>query len=190
MLTQCAEIRAALFNFNVPHDISTTWLRERLFEQRPDTILVPVAPTREFCMALFTSKVEATIRNIGDMIGWPSDNVVVGPLAAAAKVSLLRFIPYMLPPDDPNLYRIVLEHGDFGIHNMTAQGSRITSLFDWETGCLCPAILSNPEVAVKVDLSADEYGKAVYTRVPEDAAPDDLEKFRAWADHYLEVSRY
>jgi hypothetical protein len=45
-------------------------MRERLFEQKPASFSFPVAPTREFYMQLVTSKLEATIGNIGDMIGW------------------------------------------------------------------------------------------------------------------------
>jgi len=45
------------------------------------------------------SKIEATISNIGDMIGWESDNVTVGPIAAAAKQSLLRLVPHIMPAD-------------------------------------------------------------------------------------------
>lgn len=47
------------------------------------------------------------------MIGWESDEVTVGPVALAAKQSLLRFIPHMMPVDagQASLYRLVLEHG-------------------------------------------------------------------------------
>jgi hypothetical protein len=74
------------------------WLHERLFEQKPEPLPVPAAPTR-FYVALFTSKIEATIRNIGNMTGWEDDNNVVGSIAAAAKQSLLRLIPHIIPAD-------------------------------------------------------------------------------------------
>ena len=90
-------MRAVLFNFNLPLDFAAVWLRERLFEQKPKSLPIPVAPTREFCAALFKSKVEATIKNIGDMIGWEDDNNTVGAIAAAAKQSLLRLIPHIIP---------------------------------------------------------------------------------------------
>lgn len=79
-----------------------------------------IAPTRDFCAVLFECKVKATIKNLGDMIAWPSDNQVVGPKALKAKETLLRFIPHMLPrgKHEDSLYRLVLEHGDFGIHNL------------------------------------------------------------------------
>lgn len=159
-----------------PLDFAATWLRERLFEQKPKSLPIPVAPTREFCDALFTSKIEATIGNIGDMIGWEDDNNTVGPIAAAAKQSLLRLIPHIMPADSDqtSLYRLVLEHGDFGIHNMSitmdANGQPlVTSLYDWETGCIVPAILSDPLMAVWVDLVTDENVAPSFIRVPDDA---------------------
>lgn len=78
-----------------------------------------VTPTRKFWIHVMESKIHATIRNEGDMIGWESDNETVGPVALAAKRSLLRAIPQIMPPEnaDQSLYRLVLEHGDFGIHN-------------------------------------------------------------------------
>ncbi len=154
----------------------------------------PVAPTREFCVALFISKIEATIRNIGDMIGWESDNVTVGPIAAAAKQSLLRLIPHIMPrdSDQTSLYRLVLEHGDFGIHNMSITRDingqpLVTSLYDWETGCIVPAILSDPLMAVTVDLVVDDDGAPLFIRVPNDATPDDRVEYMTWAREYFMV---
>ncbi|TVY93158.1 hypothetical protein LAWI1_G000863 [Lachnellula willkommii] len=194
LLAQSARIRASLFNFNLPVDIPTVWLRERLFEQKPESFPIPVAPTREFCIALFTSKIEATIKNVGDMIGWEEDNSIVGPIAAAAKQSLLRLIPNIMPAggDQTSLYRFVLEHGDFGIHNMSiamnADGQPIvTSLFDWETACIAPAILSDPLMAVIVDLTTDEESSPSIIRVPKDATPDDRELYITWSRQYFKV---
>ncbi|UKZ67459.1 uncharacterized protein TrAtP1_008618 [Trichoderma atroviride] len=69
LLEKAAHIRASLYKYEVSSEFASTWLRERLFEQKPETFPIPVAPTREFCITLFTSKIEATIKNIGDMIG-------------------------------------------------------------------------------------------------------------------------
>jgi hypothetical protein len=91
--------------------------------------------------------VEEVIKNEGDPIGWESDNFA-GHIAVAAKRSLLQLIPLILPPDDEHvgLYRLVLEHDDFGIHNMTIASSipKVTLLYDWETAHVVPAILSDP----------------------------------------------
>jgi len=64
LLVQSACIRASLINFHLPPDFPVVWLRERLFEQKPKSLPIPVASTREFCIALFTSKIEATIGKI------------------------------------------------------------------------------------------------------------------------------
>lgn len=155
-----------------------------------------VAPTREFWLHVLDSKIRATIGNIGDRIGWESDNEVVGPIAYTAKASLLKAVPIILPPERPGvpLYRLVLEHGDFGIHNTTisvdADGKPVvTSLFDWETGCIVPALLSDPLVAVSpVDLIAGVDGEPAVTRIPGDATRSDLETYTRWSQHYLKVS--
>jgi hypothetical protein len=128
------------------------------------------------------------------MIGWESDNVTVGPIAAAAKQSLLRLIPHIMPADSgqTSLYRLVLEHGDFGIHNMSitidANGQPlVTSLYDWETGCIVPAILSDPLMAVTVDLVTDENAAPSITRVSDDATTDGRAQYMTWARQYFKV---
>lgn len=130
------------------------------------------------------------------MIGWESDDEVVGHRAAAAKQSLLRLIPHIMPDgdDEPSLYRLVLEHGDFGIHNMsitTEKDSRplVTSLYDWETGCIVPAILSDPSMAiVPVDLFTDENAAPSITRVPDDTTAEERKRYTAWATEYIKVN--
>lgn len=101
--------------------------------------------------------VRLLIRGEGEMIGWEGDDETVGPVALAAKPSLLRAIPYLLPVDDSperSLCRPVIEHGGLGIHNTTitiqacSGEPLLTSLFDWETTCVWPALLSGPLVAV------------------------------------------
>lgn len=83
-----------------PHGFVSRFLAERVPSSfRPIHLSAPVTPTREFCIALLKAKIEATIMNLGDIIGWPSDNNVVGPFATAAKQSLLRLVPYLLPRD-------------------------------------------------------------------------------------------
>ena len=195
MLKQLANIRAALFNYRLSLDFATRHLRERLFEQRPKMLPHPVAPTREFCVGLFVSKIEATIGDIGDMIGWESDNEVVGAVAFAAKQSIIRAIPYILPAENSrkSLYRLVLEHGDFGIHNtsivMGTDGRPcVTSLYDWETGCVAPAILSDPLVAVSpVDLIVDEKGRPAITRIPDGTTAKESAEYVDWAKQYTDV---
>lgn len=128
------------------------------------------------------------------MIGWEDDDNIVGPVAVAAKQSLLRLIPHIMPADSSHasLYRLVVDHGDFGIHNMSitmdANGNPlVTSLYDWETGCIVPTILSDPLMAVAVDLVTDENAKPSITRVPSDATPSDHVQYMEWTRHYFEV---
>lgn len=181
-----------MFNFQVPLDFATAWLRDRIFEQRPKSLPIPVSPTRDFCVALFTAKIEATIGNIGDMIGWDSDHNTVGPMAAAAKQSLLRLIPHMMPVGEASLYRLVLDHGDFGIHNMSIMEDGddkllVTSVYDWEVGCIVPAILSDPLMIAPVDLETDGDANPIITRVPEDTSPERLAEYATWAETYCKV---
>lgn len=102
----------------------------------------------------------------------------VDPNVIAAKQSLLRFIPHMLPEeDDENLYRFVLQHDDYGIHNMSIfvdeKGAiDITSVYDWETGCIVPLILSEIDFLI--------FGR--YLTVDEDGEP----AWRLW-DPEIEV---
>lgn len=199
LLTQSARIRASLFNFNLPLNFAANWFLIRLFEHKPESLPIPVAPTREFCVALFMSKIEATIGKLDDMIGWESDDVTVGPIAATAKQSLLRLIPHILPEEDnesgdrPSLYRLVLEHGDFGIHNMSiaveANGRPlVTSLYDWETGCIVPAILSDPSMAVSpFDLDIEENAAPSFDNEPDDTTVEKGQKYTAWATEYAKV---
>ena len=128
------------------------------------------------------------------MIGWESDNTTVGPAAAAARQSLLQPIPHIIPlhDDGKGLYRFILEHGDFGIHNMSitedANGlPLVTSVYDWETACIVPAILSDPSMAVEVDLVTNEDAAPSFTRVSDDATPTDLKNYTIWAEQYFTV---
>ncbi|KAG8667814.1 hypothetical protein FPOAC2_13013 [Fusarium poae] len=195
LVSEAARIRASLFKYDPPKDFVSTYTLPRIFPFMPAKLPVQVELTREFWLAVFRSKLEATIKNEGDMIGWEDDNNTVGEEAMKAKQSLLRFLPHMLPSeeDDQYLYRMVLEHGDFGIHNMsiTAEADmnhvHITSIYDWETGCIWPALLADPEMALAVDLIADDNAKPAIKRVWEEAAPEDLNDFTNHAKNYIET---
>lgn len=182
-------MRAALFRYDPRLDFAVKYLHDRIFNFKPESFAVPVAPTREFWIHVLESKIQATIRNEGDMIGWEDDEETVGPIALAAKQSLLRVIPHIMPlrSTDVSLYRFVLEHGDFGIHNTSITKDvdgepLVTSLYDWETACIVPALLSDPLVAAgPVDLITDEEGEPWVTRIPQNPTPMDLETYAVWA---------
>lgn len=128
------------------------------------------------------------------MIGWEDDHNTVGPVAAAAKQSLLRFIPHMMPVGDEDLlYRFIIDHGDVGVHNILVtidanNQPRATSLYDWETGCIVPAILSDPLMAVTVDLVADQDAAPAVTRLPSVVTAEDLGQMATWSRQYFQVS--
>jgi hypothetical protein len=118
------------------------------------------------------------------MIRWEDDDNTVSFIAAAAKQSLLQLISHIMPRDgdQTSLYCLVLDHGDFGIHNMSitidANGQPlVTSLYDWETGYIVPAILSDPLMAVTVDLVTDEIAAPSITRVSDDATLDSCVQY-------------
>ena len=126
------------------------------------------------------------------MIGWKDDHNTVGHVAAATKKSLLRLIPHIFPQesaDKPTLYRLVLEHDDFGIHNtsITQDEYTVTSLFDWETGYIVSAILSDPLMAVEVDLVTNEDAAPSIIRVSEKATPGEHVNYMKWATQYINV---
>ena len=117
------------------------------------------------------------------MHGREGNNNAVSPIDLAAKHLILHFISYIVPPDESNcsqespLYRLALEHGDYGIHNMLVAvetgSSRpfITSLYNWETACIVPAILSDLLVAVTVGLVTIDAALPPVIRVSEDQGP-------------------
>lgn len=193
LLKAAARIRAALFNVQVPPSFSKYWLAERLFTPKAEKISVAIGPTRAFCLALLTAKLYATVGELGDMIGWPDDNQVVGPRAYKAKGQLLAILPNILPPHDDALYRLVVEHGDFGIHNMTitshAHVPTVTSVFDWETACIVPALLSDPAMAVEVDLVLDEEANPKVTRTPGDVPEEEQNLYTTWTNEYFKVAK-
>ncbi|KAF8170677.1 hypothetical protein K438DRAFT_1853678 [Mycena galopus ATCC 62051] len=192
ILEQCARIRAALFSFHLPADFIASWLTRR--PPCPTSILVDIAPTREFAIAFLAAKINETIPDEGGFIGWEEDQNVVGPVALKAKQSLLRLLPWILPPeteqDRGDFYRLVLEHGDFGIHNMTITTTdppTVTSLYDWEMGHIVPAILSDPQIAVYVDLEIDLEGEPMISRVWEGISVEDRRDYLSCAKHYFQT---
>lgn len=195
LLSQLSHVRAALFHYQLPLDFAATWFYERIFKYKPTSLTIPVVPTREFCTALLTSAVEETIGNIGDKIGLETDNLTVGPIAAAAKQSLLRLIPHIMPRggDQASLYRLVLEHGDFGHYNMSVAINEngqptLTSLWDWESGYIVPAIFSDPSTTTGVELVVGENATPRVDLLPDNPTRDERREFAFWSREYFKVS--
>lgn len=145
---------------------------------------------------MLKAKVEGLIGDIGDRIGWEEDNLTVGPRAFAAKQSLLCLIPLVLPEGDEEvLYRFVLQHDDFGIHNMSfdvdeAGEIRLTSVYDWETGCILPIILTEIEFSIAgCDLIVNEEGEpSVHIRSDLERQPERRLQNQQYAVEFLNVS--
>ncbi|UPL02379.1 hypothetical protein LCI18_013313 [Fusarium solani-melongenae] len=167
-LADAAKIRAALMNLELPSQFVSDWLLWRTLqpvEWTPKELPLPISATRDFWLATFKAKVETMIKNEGDIIGWPEDNET---------------------------------HDDFGIHNMlnlvTESGqTSITSLFDWETGCVVPVVLSKIVFFIAGgDLTIDENGEpSVYIRPGWSPKPEELAKNQGYSAEFLkEINRH
>jgi hypothetical protein len=174
----------------LPTDFVASWLPRR--PPSAKSIPVDITPTREFALGFLGAKIEEVIPDEGGFIGWDEDCNVVGPRALRAKELLLQLLPCILPPesDEGTFYRLVLEHGDFGIHNMTITDTpTVTSLYDWETGHIVPAILSDPQMAVYVDLELDGDGQPTISRLWEGITDEDRQDCLRCAEYYFQVCR-
>ena len=70
---------------------------------------------------------------------------------------------------------------------MTDGELEVTSLYDWETGNIVPALLSDPEMAVAVDLMVDEDGAPSISRVESEIKAEDREHYMACSGQYFQV---
>lgn len=119
----------------------------------------------------------------------------MGLRALTAKRSLLHFTSHVLPEgEDEVLYRLVLQSDDYGIHNMSIFVNEkgqlsVTSVYDWETGCIVPIVLSEIEFAIAgCDLTIDENGEpSVHIRSSSESAPKQRVKNQQYSAKFLEV---
>ncbi|KAJ7730909.1 hypothetical protein DFH07DRAFT_160412 [Mycena maculata] len=188
ILEQCARLRATLFRLTLPTDFITLWLTRC----PPSAKSIPgdITPTREFAIAFLRAKIAEMIPDEGGLIGWEEDHTLVGPRASAAKKSLLRLVPLIMPPEGDHPYRLVLEHGDFGMHNMVITdppAPRVTSLYDWETAHIVPALLSDPQMATYVDLGLDGEGVPRISRTWEGMTDEECDEYASYAAQYYRI---
>lgn len=164
----------------------------------PANIPVPVSGTRDFCIAMLKAKIEGMIRNEGDIVGFEQHQQRVGTKILAAKTSLLRLIEVILPDDDDDeLYRLVLQHDDFGVHNMSVfvdEDGRltITSVYDWEDGCIVPILLSEFRFRISgCDLDVEEDGTATVNTIRTEAerGKEQRAQNQAYSEFLLQVRR-
>lgn len=64
--------------------------------------------------------------------------------------------------------------------------SRVTSLFDWETGCIVPTLLADPVMVVVINLSTDNDANPSISRLPDEATATDHAEYMRWAERYCE----
>ncbi|PHH89988.1 hypothetical protein CDD83_4787 [Cordyceps sp. RAO-2017] len=193
LLGQAAGLAASLFRLRLPNDFASTWLLARVLTPGiGDLCAVAVAPTRDFCAALLSAKVKSTLLRL-DRIN--SNAASATALSSTVHDSLMKLIPRVLPPASSGgdreawLYRWVLDHGDFGIHNMTvALTGRgwpcITSVFDWEAGSIVPALLSEPKMVVTADLVIGDDGQPTVSRWGDGDDWSHMTEYRAWSHEY------
>ena len=63
----------------------------------------------------------------------------------------------------------------------------VTSLFDWETGYIVPAILSNPEMAVVVDLVTAKNAEPSVARLDDEETAESMAEYQAWSTQYFKT---
>lgn len=171
------------------------WTSYQPVEWMPKIFPLPPAGNRQFCIAMLKAKVEGLIGIQGNRIGWEEDKLTVGPIASAAKQSLLRPIPLILPEGDEEvLCRLVLQHDDFGLHNIAvdvddAGEPRLTSVFDWETGCIISATLTQIEFSIDgCYLIGDEKGELwVHMRSDLELEPERRAQNQRYSVGFLNV---
>ena len=162
------------------------------------TYPVAVEPTRDFCIALLNAKIEATIGVRCPSVNPEKGYIFKSPILESARKALLRLVPRVLPKStwnlgESDLYRFVLDHGDFGMHNMTITKDEqdqpcITSVYDWEGGRIVPAILSEAKMVTTVDLIINKAGEPSIKRWGDGDTPDKMAQYRSWTAEYYKVS--
>jgi hypothetical protein len=197
-LVRSARAAATLFKFPLPADFVSTWLLDRVFGSELDLCPLAIQPTREFCMALLAARIECAFRRCHRHFASRLDYNSANALLSAARDSLLRLVPRVLPRtrkglDEATLYHFVLDHGDFGIHNMTiakdAQDNpNISSVYDWEAGTIVPALFSEPKMVVTADLVVDEDGEPSVSRWGDGDSMQKMAEYVTWSREYYKVS--
>ncbi len=191
LLSQAAGVPAELFNFDPPSESYPTWHLPRLFEQKPPQPPVPVTPTREYCLSLFEAQIKAIIN---DKVTPKSEYTETTKEVVSASAHHLLSLQWLLPTewhDNQYLYRLVLDHGDYGGHNMSITTTddglpQIASIYGWEMGYIVPAILSDPRMTPTV-----KHGYGAMPAISDVSHGALIEgqtaHGTAWSDHYFGV---
>lgn len=191
LIRQAAEIRAALLNLSLPETVISKQLEWSVSRDQPGLprgYQLPVAENRELWMTIFKDIIEGLVWDEGDTIGWGADQFVSAGILAA-KESLLRCIPHILPVGD-EFYRLVLEHPHFDLCNMSKfldddDKVKITSVYSWSHACIIPLLLHEVKTHVNAfDLTMDEDGNPRVIALPEERQMGKY-KGRPWWEGFL-----
>lgn len=192
MLVQSALVAATLFQYRLPAEYASTWLPVRISEHQQNYVVQrEVAPTRDFCRDLLHARIELALSRLA--LRLPQ----LAPRAAILRQDLDWLVPRVLPHagnglSETALYRFVLDHGDFGIHNMTIatdeQGKPyITSVYDWEAATIVPALLSEPKMVVTADLVVNDEGEPSISRWGDGDSMSRMGEYLEWSNEYYQV---
>lgn len=107
-----------------------------------------------------------------------SDCFSIGSNNYVSMSTFLLLVTYVMLQEfthKPTLYRLSLDPGDLGIHNISiaTDDYAVTSIFDGDNVYIVPAILSRPLTAVDVDLLTDRDAAPSITRQPRNESSED-----------------
>ncbi|KAM4057244.1 3-hydroxybutyryl-CoA dehydratase [Hirsutella rhossiliensis] len=189
LLAQSARVAATLFQYRLPAEYASTWLPVRITEHQQNYVSQrEVTPTRDFCASLLHTRIEAALSRLA--LRLPH----LAPRALLVRQDLDWLVPRVLPQagnglSETALYRFVLDHGDFGIHNMTIATDDhgrpyITSVYDWEAASIVPALLSEPKMVVTADLVVNDEGEPAISRWGDGDSISHMGEYLEWSNEY------
>ncbi|CEJ91177.1 hypothetical protein VHEMI06908 [[Torrubiella] hemipterigena] len=187
-LSQAAVIRAAKFHLELPAGFVSSWYYNYVAAQASRPIDISNMTPREICMACVAIRIEAVMGRVGEDV---YENYTSGVSAVVIKRKLLRLLPHLLSEND-FLYRPVLEHNYYGVQHMSVVTDEngvptITSVYDWKNAVVLPAILSNPVLAVTVDLVLNENVEPHFSRAALLASDNKRAQYMSWSEDYFEA---
>ncbi|EQK99155.1 3-hydroxybutyryl-CoA dehydratase [Ophiocordyceps sinensis CO18] len=194
LLAQSAQAPARLFEYWLPAEYAWTWLPVRLAELQQRQASRDVAPTRDFCEYMMHARIDFALARFAPRA------LDLFSRVATVRGILHWLVPRVLPHagnglSEAALYRLVLDHGDFGMHNMTIATDKrgwpwITSVYDWEGASIVPAVLSEPKMVVTADLVLDDEGEPTVSRWGDGDSLPRMDEYLGWSrEYYRELFR-
>lgn len=192
VVARSASVRLALLNQPLAPEFMTKWLLWGTFQpvELAPKELPPITPDSELLHRVVPGQNRSHNRkrssaSVTRLAKWATHS-------SQRNRPLLRVIPYILPKvDGESLYRLVLQHDDLRLHNMSifVNGSgqaTVTSIYDWQTA----NIVSDFDFSTAgCDLRVDDAGRPwVHTRSPSEAGAERLAKNQQHSEDFLKVS--